>query len=130
MSPESSPKKASSNLHSKISIESYKLDLYFKVDIIYLYVLAIKNGDEKMKVRTAKHLGERLRRVRRQKGLTQADAAKRAGLRQPTVSDIEQGANATTDTLFKLLAALDLEMDLSPIESDGGLYQWEDKREK
>lgn len=83
-----------------------------------------------MKARSAKHLGEMLRRVRRQKGFIQADLAKRAGLRQPTVSDLEKGANAKTDTLFKLLAALDLEMDLSPIEREEVLYQWEGKREK
>ncbi|WP_305046379.1 helix-turn-helix domain-containing protein [Geoalkalibacter sp.] len=60
---------------------------------------------------STKHLGEALRAARKNKGLTQQQAAKSVGLDQPSMSKIERGESyARIDTLFRLLAALDLEM--------------------
>jgi len=59
--------------------------------------------------RTAKQIGEALRRKRRSLRLTQADLAARAGMRQATVSALERG-EARLDTLIHMLAALGLEL--------------------
>jgi HTH-type transcriptional regulator/antitoxin HipB len=65
--------------------------------------------------RTTKDLGNVLRKVRKAKNLTQADLAARAGIWQRTVSNIETSASgAKVDTIFDLLAALDLELHVVP----------------
>jgi HTH-type transcriptional regulator/antitoxin HipB len=56
-------------------------------------------------------LGQILRAARRKKGLSQMEAGKSVGIDQPTLSKIERGeSNARLDTLFRLLAALDMEI--------------------
>jgi HTH-type transcriptional regulator/antitoxin HipB len=58
-------------------------------------------------------LGAAIREARKIKGLTQAAAGKPVGIDQTTVSKVEQGGPGTClDTLFRLLAALDLELVL------------------
>ena len=65
-------------------------------------------------IRNNKELGEALRQARTEKDLRQVDIARKAGVRQALVSDLENGATtAKLDTVLKLLAAL--EMDLSVI---------------
>jgi HTH-type transcriptional regulator/antitoxin HipB len=65
--------------------------------------------------RTTKDLGQALRAARKAKGLTQAELAARAGIWQRTVSNIETGTSgAKVDTIFDLLAALDLELRIVP----------------
>jgi HTH-type transcriptional regulator/antitoxin HipB len=65
--------------------------------------------------RTTKDLGNALRQARKAQSLTQADLAARAGIWQRTVSTIETSASgAKVDTIFDLLAALDLEMHIVP----------------
>ena len=60
-------------------------------------------------------LGRILRAARKQKGLSQTEAGNSVGLDQPTLSKIERGeSNARIDTLFRLLAALDMEMIVRP----------------
>jgi HTH-type transcriptional regulator/antitoxin HipB len=60
-------------------------------------------------------LGHILRDARKQKGLSQTEAGKSVGIDQPTLSKIERGeSNARLDTLFRLLAALDMEMIIRP----------------
>lgn len=65
------------------------------------------------RVRTPKQLGEVLRRERRYARLTQAELAKRAGLRQGTVSNLEKGAGRL-DTFMLLLGTLGLECRIQP----------------
>jgi len=61
------------------------------------------------------HLGGVLRTARREKGLTQGQAAKSIGLDQPSLSKIERGESSVrVDTLLRLIAALDLDMILKP----------------
>lgn len=65
--------------------------------------------------RTTKDLGDVLRSARKAKQLTQAQLATRAGIWQRTVSNIETSASgAKVDTIFDLLAALDLELPIVP----------------
>ena len=65
--------------------------------------------------RTTKDLGNVLRQARNARNLTQADLAARAGIWQRTVSNIETSTSgAKVDTIFDLLAALDLELHIVP----------------
>ncbi|WP_293854340.1 helix-turn-helix transcriptional regulator [uncultured Alsobacter sp.] len=71
-------------------------------------------------VRTEKQLGAVLRRVRKQRGLTQGGLGDRIHLRQATVSRLEAGEPAIQlRTLMAALAALDLELVVRP-RSQGG----------
>jgi HTH-type transcriptional regulator/antitoxin HipB len=64
-------------------------------------------------IRSPKALGVALRRHRRNLKLTQADLAARAGIRQATVSDIENGLETMKlRTVMDLLRALDLELTI------------------
>ena len=66
-------------------------------------------------VRSPKQLGEAIRRYRLEAKLTQGQLAERAGLRQATVSMVENGSAATrADTTCALLAALDIEFVAQP----------------
>ncbi len=65
--------------------------------------------------RTTKDVGNVIRNVRNARKLTQADLARRAGVWQRTISNIETSASgAKLDTIFDLLAALDLEIHIVP----------------
>ena len=58
-----------------------------------------------------KSLGSAIKRQRKVKKLSQNEAGSAFKLDQTTVSSIEQGAPGTRlETLFRMLAALDLEM--------------------
>lgn len=62
-------------------------------------------------VHSSGSLGQFFQRVRKAKKLTQASAGDAFRIDQTTVSSIEQGAAGTRiDTIFRMLAALDLEM--------------------
>lgn len=65
--------------------------------------------------RTQGQLGAYLRRVRKAKGLTQAELGEQIRKRQATVSNLESPeGGATLETLFAVLAALDLELVVRP----------------
>ena len=65
--------------------------------------------------RTPEQIGAIVRRVRREQGLTQAALGEKSGLRQETISLIENGNPATRlETLLAVLAALDLEFQIAP----------------
>lgn len=66
-------------------------------------------------IRTPKELGEALHQQRKAKGLTQAAVGKPVNLMQSKISQIENGTLAIElGTLFRILAALDLELTLQP----------------
>jgi HTH-type transcriptional regulator/antitoxin HipB len=65
--------------------------------------------------RNQTQLGAYLRRVRKAKGLTQAELGGQIRKRQATISNLESpDGGATIDTLFAVLAALDLELVVRP----------------
>jgi len=65
------------------------------------------------------NLGQILKSTRSQKGLTQEQAGNLVGLTQAMISRIERGeSNARVDTLFRLLAALELDMTVQPRMDD------------
>ncbi|MBB5022334.1 helix-turn-helix domain-containing protein [Desulfurispira natronophila] len=64
---------------------------------------------------TPEQLGSTLQALRKSRGLTQADLAKLAGVKQTTVSNAENNARGMrVETLYRLLAALDLYLNLQP----------------
>ncbi|ATM88557.1 helix-turn-helix domain-containing protein [Yersinia massiliensis] len=68
-----------------------------------------------MKITSAAMLANTLRNERKKSKLTQRKTAETVGLKQSTVSEFENHPDGTKlDTLFKLLAALDLELQVRP----------------
>lgn len=65
-----------------------------------------------MVIRNEEDLGHILREWRRRRGMNQTELGIRAGLRQKTVSDAELGNPISTRTLFAVLAALGLELNI------------------
>lgn len=65
--------------------------------------------------RSEKQLGEALRRVRKQRGFTQAGLGEKIHMRQATISKLEGGSSTSRlHTLMASLAALDLELVVRP----------------
>jgi HTH-type transcriptional regulator / antitoxin HipB len=65
--------------------------------------------------RTPKQLGEIFRRRRKEMGLTQEGLSQRIGMRQSTVSTLENSASDTRiGTLYTFMAALDMELVIRP----------------
>ena len=65
--------------------------------------------------RDPKQIGNLIRRARKHQALSQQVLGAKAGLRQETISLIENGNAATRiDTLLAVLAALDLELQAGP----------------
>lgn len=72
------------------------------------------------KIVSPESLGHALREVRKEKGINQTEAGKPVMVDQATVSKIEQGKPGTRlDTLFRLMASLDLELVLQPRQRAG-----------
>lgn len=64
--------------------------------------------------RDPKQIGNIIRRARKQRALTQKELGDRTGLRQETISLIENGNPAARiETLLAVLAALDLEFQVA-----------------
>lgn len=65
--------------------------------------------------RDPKQIGNLIRRARKKRAWSQKQLGKKVGLRQETISLIENGNPATrVDNLLALLAALDLEIQIAP----------------
>lgn len=80
-----------------------------------------------MKVTSPENLGLILRAVRKKKHLSQAEAGQSVGIDQPTLSKIERGeSNFRIDTLFRLMAALDMEMTVKQCDQNADLNQGDD----
>ena len=80
----------------------------------------------KPKARDSGQLGHAIRQMRRQRGLTQQQLAKLAGIRQPTVSDIENGKRSFTDVVFRLLNALEVEMSFESLSKKHEVFDPEE----
>lgn len=77
-----------------------------------------------MLIHTPAALAQFCRDRRKINGLSQDEVAREAALRQDTVSRFELGPDhARLDTLFRLLAALDLELHLLPKGPDAPAAQ-------
>lgn len=81
--------------------------------------------------RTPAQLGAAIRSARARRGLTQAEAASSVGLKQKTVSSLENvGARTSVDTLYKMLSSLGLELVIrdkdtsAPADRDQRSREW------
>jgi len=69
--------------------------------------------------RSSEQLGQAISRFRKAADLTQIQLAKRAGLRQATISKAERGGeNTEIKTIYAICAALGLELVIQNRESD------------
>ena len=69
--------------------------------------------------RSAAQIGNVIRRARKQRRSSQRELGAKAGLRQETISLIENGQTDTgVATLLAVLAALDLELQIAPRSKD------------
>lgn len=67
-----------------------------------------------MRITSTRSLSQALRQARLERGLTQTDVARLVGMKQSTVSAIENHPDqARLKTLFRILSALGLELDLT-----------------
>ena len=67
-----------------------------------------------MRITSTNLLSQALRQARLHRGLTQTDVAQLVGMKQSTVSAIENHPDqARLKTLFRILSALELELDLN-----------------
>ena len=85
-----------------------------------------------MQVTSAKMLANALRDQRKARKMTQIETANVVGMKQTTVSAFENTPEGTKlDTLFKLLAALDLELHVQARNSDvttsGDTNKWNEE---
>ena len=66
----------------------------------------------------AETIGEQVRRLRKEKGLTQEELASRIGTRQPIVARLEAGAHVPTwRTLDRVAKALGARVDVTLVKS-------------
>lgn len=61
-------------------------------------------------VRTTRQLANSIRVRRRKLGLSQDQLSAKIGVRQKTLSDIENAKSARLETILRILAVLDLEL--------------------
>ncbi len=65
-------------------------------------------------LRSIQEVGPAVERLRKQKGWTQTELAKKIGVRQGTISDLEKKDKVPTlKTLFAILAVFDYEIKIS-----------------
>lgn len=68
--------------------------------------------------RSPEQIGNAIRRARKKRGMSQSELGEKAGLRQETISLIENGNPAAKlETILAVLAALDLELQIHPRSS-------------
>ena len=63
--------------------------------------------------RSPEQIGNIIRRARKKRGMSQTELGEKTGLRQGTISQIEQGHAATKlETILTILSALELELKI------------------
>ncbi len=64
--------------------------------------------------RSPEQIGNTIRRIRKKQGMSQSELGKKSGLRQETISLIENGNPATKlETILAVISALGLELQIS-----------------
>lgn len=64
--------------------------------------------------RSPEQIGNTIRRARKKRGMSQSDLGRKSGLRQETISLIENGNPAAKlETILAVLSALDLELRIN-----------------
>ncbi len=76
-------------------------------------------------IKTPVQLGSVLQGYRRERGLTQKEVGAKVGMAKKAVSKIELAPGRTgLSLIFKLLAALDLELVVRPRGASAGRSEW------
>jgi HTH-type transcriptional regulator / antitoxin HipB len=76
-------------------------------------------------IKTPQHLGLVLQGYRKERGLTQEAVGAKVGMTQKAVSKLELApARAGLSLVFRLLAALDLELVVRPRRTPGHRAEW------
>lgn len=84
-----------------------------------------KKADAGYPIQTPQQLGSVLQGFRKQCGLTQAQVARKVGLQQSAVSELElDSSTASLNRIFKLLAALDLELVVQSRGASPKVSEW------
>ena len=84
-----------------------------------------KKPDSGYPIKTPEQLGAILQGFRKQRGLTQVQVARTAGLLQSAVSELEvDSSTASLNRIFKLLAALDLELFVRSRGTSQKISEW------
>lgn len=76
----------------------------------------------------AEQLGQRLAQHRLRQNISQADLANRIGVSTPTISNLENGKNATLDTFLNVVLALGLASELENLFTETPLTASELRR--
>jgi transcriptional regulator with XRE-family HTH domain len=69
-------------------------------------------------ITTAFYLGQKIEAIRKAKGLTQFQLAESSECSRRTIILLEQGANVSIHTLFRVLATLGMTMDIMDKRAD------------
>ncbi|MGM0988640.1 MAG: helix-turn-helix domain-containing protein [Pseudomonadota bacterium] len=78
-----------------------------------------------MKITSPERLAQAFKEARARSGLTQSEAAQAVGIKQATVSAFENHPERTrVETLFKLMAALGLEIQVTERDQDCSEQTW------
>jgi len=97
-----------------ISNPAYKPHLYAGLNIGGLFTLA-HNHSMNALARDSRQIGNLIRRARKNRKWSQQELGAKTGLRQATISVIENGNPAVKiETLLAVLAMLDLEFQIAP----------------
>jgi HTH-type transcriptional regulator / antitoxin HipB len=84
-----------------------------------------KKADAVYPIKTPGQLGAVLQGFRKQRGLTQAQVAHASGLVQSAVSELElDSSTASLSRIFKLLAALDVELVIRSRDASRKVSEW------
>lgn len=74
-------------------------------------------------INTAELIGVALKRMRKQRGIGQEELSKNIGIRQATISDIENGKGGNIDSMLKIIQFLQVNLvmssDSSVLNRDG-----------
>lgn len=65
--------------------------------------------------RTIKTLGHQVRLIRQKEGMTQAEVAKKCGLKQVSISRLENGESVSLRVFEKFMIGMKLELSLTKI---------------
>ncbi len=81
-----------------------------------------------MKITSTKQLSSFFKDARKRKDISQSTVAKKIGIKQDTVSKFELDADGTRlDTFFKILSALNLELQIKERDSDTTDNSWKEE---
>lgn len=64
-------------------------------------------------IKSTKTTGVAVKRLRKNLGLTQVELAKKVGVRQATISEMEQGKGGTLETFLKIIQAMKINFALT-----------------